>query len=64
MFCDTTGIEDPVLKAVEKYKKHPSIEVIRSISKNSSGSFQEARMSFKSFKRNTKLRCSKGLSGH
>ena len=44
MFCDTTGIEDPVLKAVEKYKKHPSIEVIKSISKNSSGSFQEARM--------------------
>lgn len=33
--------DDSVLKAIGKYKKHPSIEAIKSLSKNSSFSFQK-----------------------
>ena len=31
---EANNIKDPVLKAIEKYKKHPSIKAIVSISKN------------------------------
>ena len=41
ILCDTNGIDDPALKAIEKYKKHPSIEAIKDISKNYSFSFQK-----------------------
>ena len=34
IISDTNGIDDPVLKAIEKYKKHPSILAIKKISKN------------------------------
>ena len=41
ILCDTNGIDDPVLKAIEKYKKYPSIEAIKHICKNSYFSFQK-----------------------
>ena len=41
IISDTNGIDDPVLKAIEKYKKHPSILVIKKISKNNIFSFQK-----------------------
>ena len=41
IISDTNGIDDPVLKAIEKYKKHPSILAIKKISKNNIFSFQK-----------------------
>ena len=41
IISDTNGIDDPVLKAIEKYKKHPSILTIKKISKNNIFSFQK-----------------------
>ena len=41
ILCDTNGIDDPVLKPIEKYRKHPSTEAIKNISKNNSFSFQK-----------------------
>ena len=34
ILCEASSIKDPVLKAIEKYKKHPSIKAIADISKN------------------------------
>lgn len=34
ILCDAEGIDGSVLKATEKYKKHPSIKAIADISKN------------------------------
>ena len=41
ILSDTKGIDDPVLIATEKYKKHPSISAIKDISKNNTFSFQK-----------------------
>ena len=41
ILSDTKGIDDPVLIAIEKYKKHPSIRAIKDISKNNTFSFQK-----------------------
>ena len=41
ILSDTKAIDDPVLKAIEKYKKHPSIRAIKDISKNNTFSFQK-----------------------
>ena len=41
IISDTNGIDNPVLKAIEKYKKHPSILTIKKISKNNIFSFQK-----------------------
>ena len=41
IISDTNEIDDPVLKAIEKYKKHPSILAIKKISKNNIFSFQK-----------------------
>ena len=38
---DTNGTDDPVLKEIEKYKKHPSILAIKKISRNNIFSFQK-----------------------
>ena len=40
ILSDTKGIDDPVLIAIEKYKKHPSIRASKDISKNNLFSFQ------------------------
>ena len=34
ILCEANNMKDPVLKAIEKYKKHPSIKAIAGISKN------------------------------
>ena len=34
ILCEANNIKDPVLKAIEKYKKHPSIKAIAGLSKN------------------------------
>ena len=34
ILCETNNIKDPVLKAIEKYKKHLSIKAIAGLSKN------------------------------
>ena len=31
ILCDTNGVDDPLLKAIEKYKKHSITEVIKNI---------------------------------
>ena len=41
ILSDTKGIDDPVLIAIEKYKKHPTIRAIKDISKNNTFSFQK-----------------------
>ena len=33
ILCDTNEIDDPVLKAIEKYNKHTSIKAIKDMSK-------------------------------
>ena len=32
--CEANNMKDPVLKSIEKYKKHPSIKAIAGLSKN------------------------------
>ena len=34
ILCEANKMKDPVLKAIEKYKKHPSIKAIAGLSKN------------------------------
>ena len=36
ILCEANKMKDPVLKAIEKYKKHPSIKAIAGLSKNDS----------------------------
>ena len=39
---NTNGIDDPVLRAIEKYKNHPSIKLIKTNSENNASfRFQE-----------------------
>ena len=41
ILCDTNWIDHPVLKAMEKCKRHPSINAVKNIGKNNSFSFQK-----------------------
>ena len=34
ILCEVNNMKNPVLKAIEKYKKHPSIKAVLGISKN------------------------------
>ena len=41
ILSDTKDTDDPILIAIKKYKKHPSIRAIKDISKNNTFSFQK-----------------------
>ena len=45
LLSDTTGIEDPIMKAIKKYENHPSIiEIKKNFTSHSNFSFQNPSM--------------------
>ena len=58
---NTSGIDDPVLRAIEKYKNHPSIKLIKTNSENNASfRFQEIQ-AIEIEKELKNLDCSKAL---
>ena len=58
---NTNGIDDPVLRAIEKYKNHPSIKLIKTNSENNASfRFQEIQ-AIEIEKELKNLDCSKAL---
>ena len=60
---EASNIKDPVLKAIEKHKKHPSIKAIAGISKNDN--FILEKISYEEILHEIKqVIYKKGVSGH